>query len=184
MSELLEEKYQKEVAPKLKKELGLTNLLATPRIEKIVVNVGIGDLSKEKGLREQAIKDLAAITGQKPSIRPAKISVAGFNLREGMPVGLKVTLRGKKMYSFLQKLFNIVLPRLRDFRGVSEKSFDKEGNYTLGIEEYSVFPEIDLGKTGKPKGLEVTIVTSTKNKSESKKLLVYLGMPFAKPVEN
>jgi large subunit ribosomal protein L5 len=123
---------------------------------------------------------LALITGQKPTIRPAKISVAGFNIREGMPVGLSVTLRGERMYDFLEKLFSIVLPRLRDFRGLPVKSFDKSGNYTIGIAEHTVFPEIDVTKTAGPRGMEITIVTNTDNVEESKKLLELMGMPFAK----
>ena len=176
----LKGKYETEISKKLAKELDIKNKMAIPKVDKVVVNTGIGDLSKNKEGRESIMADLATITGQKPSIRSAKISVAGFNLREGMPVGLSVTLRGKRMYDFLERLFAIVLPRLRDFRGLSLKSFDKGGNYTIGITEHTVFPEINVGKTAGIRGLEITIVTNTDNVEESKKLLELMGMPFAK----
>jgi len=179
----LKEKYEKEVIPALMKEFEIKNKLAAPRVEKVVVNSGTGELSKNKEAREQVAKDLATITGQLPSIRPARISVAGFGIRAGMPVGMKVTLRGNKMYDFLQKLFSIVLPRLRDFRGVSLKSFDKHGNYSLGISDLTVFPEIDPSKSSGSKGLEITIVTSVDGKSKAKRLLELLGMPFEKKQE-
>jgi large subunit ribosomal protein L5 len=175
----LKQKYETEIVPKLAKEFNIGNKMAVPRVEKVVVNMGIGQISKDKGKIEQAAKELAQITGQKPSVRPAKISVAGFSLRRGAPVGLKITLRREKMYAFLQRLFSIVLPRLRDFRGVSLKSFDKEGNYSLGITEHTVFPEIDLGETT-AKGLEITIVTNTNDRKKAEKLLASLGMPFEK----
>lgn len=179
MAKTLQQKYEQELASELVKEFGIKNKMATPKVEKVIVNMGIGEEGKDKGQRREAIQDLAAITGQKPSVRQAKVSVAGFGIRKGMPVGLKVTLRGKRMYDFLERLFNIVLPRLRDFRGVSLDSFDNAGNYTLGIEEHSVFPEIDISKT-KPKGLEVTIVTNTKDVKKAESLLRALGMPFEK----
>jgi len=175
----LKEKYENEVSKKLSKEFGIKNSMAIPKILKVVVNMGVGDTVKDKGVLEKARNDLAALTGQLPTTRAAKVSVASFSVREGMPVGLKVTLRGVKMYTFLDKLFSIVLPRLRDFRGVSVKSFDKNGNYTLGIEESTVFPEVDLAKT-KSRGLEVTIVTSTDDIEKAEKLLKYIGMPFKK----
>ena len=153
--------------------------LICPSCKKVIVNMGIGEHMKNKERREQLIGDLAAITGQKPSVRDAKVSVASFGLRRGQPVGLKVTLRGRRMYDFLEKLFSVVLPRIRDFRGVSLKSFDKHGNYTLGIAEHVVFPEIDLAK-GQPHGLEITIVTDTDEKDLSLALLTKLGMPFEK----
>jgi large subunit ribosomal protein L5 len=179
MAKSLQLKYQEEFAPGLAKEFGVKNKMAIPRVEKVIVNMGIGEESGDKGKRQGAMQDMAAITGQRPSIRQAKISVAGFGLRKGMPVGLKVTLRGKRMYDFLERLFNIVLPRFRDFRGLSLDSFDQAGNYTLGIEEHSVFPEIDISKT-KPRGLEVTIVTNTKDREKAEGLLKALGMPFEK----
>lgn len=165
--------------PNLKKEFSIKSDLAVPKLEKIVVNMGVGDAIKNKELRDSLAKDMATITAQTPSIRLAKISVAGFNLRKGMPVGLAVTLRRDKMYSFLDRLFSIVLPRLRDFRGLSKKGIDKQGNYSLGIKEHTVFPEIDPTKAT-AHGLEITIVTSTKEKDKAKKLLEYLGIPFEK----
>lgn len=175
----LRKKYQQEIIPLLKKEFGAKNDMAIPKISKIVINTGIGDAAKNKEGFEQMKKDLAAITGQMPSVRAAKVSVASFSLRQGMPVGLKVTLRGNRMYDFLDKLVSIVLPRLRDFRGVSLKSFDKNGNYSLGISGHTVFPEIDLIKSS-ARGLEVTIVTSVNDVEKSRKLLELLGIPFAK----
>lgn len=176
----LKEKNSNEISKILAKEFGIKNNLALPKIVKVVVNTGIGEANKHKELLQQAIADLAIITGQKPSIRKAKISVASFGLRKGMPVGLKVTLRKDRMYVFLEKLFSVVLPRLRDFRGVPKKSFDKYGNYTIGLEEHTVFPEIDLTKAMRTFGLEITIVTSTKDKKKSERLLELLGMPFEK----
>jgi len=170
---------EKEIEPSLVKELGLDNKMSLPKVEKVVINMGIGEASKNKDFIEQAKKDLMAITGQMPQVRPAKMSVASFGIRKGVPVGLRVTLRGKRMYSFLDKLFSIVIPRLRDFRGLSLNSFDKFGNYSLGFSEHTVFPEIDIGKT-QAKGLEVTIVVRNANKDKSKKLLELLGMPFEK----
>lgn len=175
----LKEKYLKEVVPTLHRDLEIKNIQAVPRVVKVVVNMGIGEITKNRDQIEQAKKDLAAITGQLPSVRAAKISVASFSIRRGQPVGLTVTLRGEKMYSFLDKLFAVVLPRLRDFRGLSNNSFDKNGNYTLGIKENNVFPEIDLIKT-QSHGLEITIVTSTKEEAQAYQLLAGLGMPFAK----
>jgi large subunit ribosomal protein L5 len=179
MTKRLIQQYEEVVTKDLAKEFDIKNKMATPRVEKVIVNMGIGEEGSDKGKRQEAIQEMAAITGQKPSVRQAKISVAGFGIRKGMPVGLKVTLRGKRMYDFLQRLFTIVLPRLRDFRGVKLDSFDKAGNYTLGIEEHAVFPEIDISKS-KPKGLEVTIVTNTKDSKKAESLLRALGMPFEK----
>lgn len=175
----LKEKYEKEVQDKLASEFSIKNKMALPKITKVVVNTGIGDVIKNKEALKQAKEDLAKITGQAPSVREAKHAVASFSLRAGMPVGLKVTLRGRRMYDFLDRLFSVVLPRLRDFRGLSLKSFDQGGNYTLGIEEHTVFPEIDLTKSG-TRGLEVTIVTNTKDKKKAKRLLELMGMPFEK----
>jgi large subunit ribosomal protein L5 len=176
----LREKYEKEVAPALAKEFGIKNKMAIPKLSKIVVNMGVGDMIKDKGLKDTMAKELATITGQTPSVRTAKVSVAAFGLRAGMPVGLSVTLRGSKMYDFLQKLITITLPRLRDFRGVPKKSFDKAGNYTLGIYEHTVFPEIDLGKGLTPRGLEISIVTNSASREMAEKLLELMGMPFSK----
>ena len=176
----LRKKYDDEIASKLAKEFSIKNKMSVPRITKVVVNSGLGEMSKNKDLIKTSTSEMAIITGQMPSIRKAKISVASFSIREGQPVGLKVTLRKDKMYDFLDRLFTIVLPRLRDFRGLSKDSFDKNGNYSLGIEEHTVFPEIDLSKTSKSFGVEVTIVTSTNEKDEALRLLELLGLPFEK----
>ncbi len=176
----LKKKYNQEVVPTLKRELDIKNSLAIPRITKIVLNMGIQDAAKNKELFERLISDISLISGQKPTVRPARVSVAGFNIRAGNPVGLKVTLRRDKMYAFLDRLISITLPRLRDFRGLSLKGFDKQGNYTLGIREYSVFPEVDLGSLEKPRGLEISIVTNTRDSQEAKRLFELLGMPFEK----
>lgn len=175
----LQEKYISETLPILVKEFAIKNTLQAPRIEKVVLNTGIGDAQKNKEVFERAKQDFAAISGQYPSIRKAKVSVASFSLRKGSPVGLKVTLRGKKMYDFLDRLFSIVLPRIRDFRGVKVGSFDKYGNYTLGISEHSVFPEIDISKSAS-RGLEITIVIRSGTPERSFRLLELLGMPFEK----
>ena len=175
----LQEKYNKEIVSQLTSEFDIENKLAAPRVTKVVVNSGVGEASKSKDLLARTKEDLAKITGQAPSVRQARRAVASFSIRKGMPVGLKVTLRGKRMYDFLDRLFSVVLPRLRDFRGVPLKGFDKGGNYSLGITEHTVFPEIDLAKSG-ARGLEVTIVTSTNNKKKAKRLLELLGMPFEK----
>lgn len=177
---MLLQKFQEEVSPKLSQEFGLTNRMSVPKVTKVVVNMGIGDLRDEKQGQEQIITDLGKIVGQKPSPRKAKKSIAGFGIREGQVVGAAATLRGVRMYNFLEKLFNIVLPRLRDFRGVSRSSFDQAGNYTLGLTEHTVFPEIDLGKVNKTRGLEVVIVTNTKDKNQAERLLEEMGMPFEK----
>ena len=171
--------YQEKIAPSLKEEYGLKSLMATPKIKKVVVNMGIGAMKESKEEQEKAIIELGKITGQKPSVRRAKLSVAGFSMRRGQPVGLTVTLRGKRMYEFLEKLFTIVLPRVRDFRGVPRKSFDASGNYTLGVPEHTIFPEVDLAKVTKLYGFEITIVTNS-NKEQSMKLLEQMGMPFVK----
>lgn len=176
----LKDRYQKEVLPKIREEFTIKNVTAVPEISKVVVNVGAGEIAKEKEFKEALSRDLAQITGQIPSVRLAKVSVAAFGIRVGMPVGLSVTLRGERMYSFLDKLFSIVLPRLRDFRGVSLTSFDKNGNYTIGFSEHTIFPEIDMAKSAKPKGLEVTMVITASNPERSKRLLELMGMPFEK----
>lgn len=176
----LQEKYEKEVKGTLAKEFGIKNILAVPSLTKVVINMGVGAAAKNQPQMDALKRDIAAITGQTPAIRNAKVSIASFNLRIGMPVGLSVTLRGTRMYSFLDRLFSIALPRLRDFRGVSVKSFDKMGNYTLGFEEHTVFPEIDPAKAANPHGLEITIVTTAGNPERSKRLLELLGCPFVK----
>ncbi|MFI5241056.1 MAG: 50S ribosomal protein L5 [Microgenomates group bacterium] len=176
----LKEKYQKEIKAELAKELGIKNPLAVPKLVKVVVNMGVGSFIKNQSGMEALRKDLAMITGQNPSVRSAKTSIASFAIRTGMPVGLSSTLRGDRMYSFLDRLFSIVLPRLRDFRGIPTKSFDQSGNYTLGVLEHTVFPEIDLSKSAPAHGMEITIVTTAKDKEASKKLLELLGCPFIK----
>ena len=175
-----QEKYEKEAMKALAQEFGIKNKMAIPRIEKIVVNVGVGEIAKNKDTMESAKGDIAQITGQRPSVRAAKISVATFNIRRGMPVGLTTTLRGEKMYAFLDRLISIVLPRFRDFRGVSAKSFDKSGNYTLGIYEHTVFPDLDLTKTHAIKGFEITIVANAGSPKRAKRMLELMGMPFEK----
>lgn len=176
----LQEKYEKEIKDALSKEHKIKNSLALPKVTKVVVNVGIGALAKNKAQIDALRRDFAQITGQSLSVRNARVSIASFSLREGQPVGLSATLRGAKMYAFLDRLFSTTLPRLRDFRGVSAKSFDNQGNYTLGFDDHTVFPEIDTTKSAQPHGFEVTIVTSTKNKDVAKKLLELLGCPFEK----
>ena len=175
----LKEKYQEKIGPKLAKELGLANVLAAPKIKKIVINIGLSEGMEDKKVFEAASNDLAVITGQKPKVTKARQSIAGFKLREGQPIGLMVTLRGQRMYDFFEKLVTIVLPRLRDFRGVSLKSFDGQGNYSLGIPEQIVFPEVDYAKVDKVRGLEITIVTNAQTDEKAKRLLELLGMPFA-----
>ena len=179
----LKNMYQQEVRGILLKEFAIKNNMAAPLIEKIVINTGIGAALKNKELIEVFSKDLAEITGQKPAIRKAKISVASFGIRRGMPVGLKVTLRGNRMYDFLDNLISITLPRLRDFRGIPLKSFDKSGNYTFALDEQTVFPVLDITKSVKPFGMEITIVTSVKNEKISKRLLELMGMPFEKKID-
>jgi large subunit ribosomal protein L5 len=171
--------YQKEIVAKLLKELGLKNQLAAPRVEKVVVNIGLGEAVADKKVIKTATEVLAAITGQKPKVTKARVSVSSFKLRKGEPIGLMVTLRKERMYDFLEKLFKIVLPRLRDFQGVSPTGFDGRGNYTLGLSEQIIFSEVDYDKIDKIRGLEITIVTSTDSDQEAKLLLKLLGMPFA-----
>jgi large subunit ribosomal protein L5 len=179
----LKEKYQKTISPRLAKEMGLKNILAVPQLEKIVVNIGLKEAMDDKKVIEAASNDLAVITGQRPKITKARRSIAGFKLRAGQPIGLAVTLRGQRMYDFLEKLIKVVLPRLRDFQGVSLAGFDGRGNYSLGIPEQIVFPEIDHAKVDKVRGLEITLVTRAKTNDEAKKLLALLGLPFEKEEE-
>jgi len=175
---MLQEKYKKEIVPVLKKELGIKNILALPRVEKIIVNMGVAEAKDDKGILNQYIEELAQITGQRPVPCQAKKSISGFKLRKGEVIGLKITLRGKRMYFFLERLLNLALPRLRDFRGLSRTQFDQSGNYTIGLSEQTVFPEIDIDKVKKIKGFQVTIVTSAKNQKEAELLLKLLGVPF------
>ena len=177
MARLLD-RYQKEIVPQLKKRLGRENLLSLPRLQKVVVNMGVGKALQDKNRMEQAAEQLSLITGQKAQIRKAKKAVSGFRLREGNEVGCRVTLRGRRMYEFLDRLISVALPRIRDFRGVNPKSFDGHGNYSLGLSEQSVFPEIDPDKVTFVQGMDVTFVTSTNNDDEARELLRGFGMPF------
>ncbi|MBA2597095.1 MAG: 50S ribosomal protein L5 [Chloroflexia bacterium] len=176
----LKEKYRAEVVPELMKEFGYSNVMQAPELEKIVLNVGLGEAISNAKALESALADLTAITGQRPVVTRAKKSIAAFKLREGMPVGATVTLRGPRMYEFLDRLVAITLPRIRDFRGVSPNSFDGRGNYTLGLQEQIAFPEIDYDKIDRTRGLEVSLVTSAKTDEEGRRLLSLLGMPFAR----
>ncbi len=175
----LKTKYQEEVAPALQKQFNYKNVMMVPRLEKIVVNVGLGEAVQNAKALDAAVADIAAITGQRPIITRAKKSIASFKIRTGMPIGCKVTLRGERMWDFLEKLIYVALPRVRDFRGVSSKSFDGRGNYALGLKEQLLFPEIDYDKIDKIRGMDVIIVTTAKTDEEAKALLKGLGMPFA-----
>jgi large subunit ribosomal protein L5 len=175
------EHYQKNVVPKLLKEFGYKNVNQVPKILKVTLNMGLGEAIQNNKILESATSELTAISGQKAVITKARRSIAAFKLREGMPIGVTVTLRRNRMHFFLDKLLNIVLPRVRDFRGVSPKAFDGRGNYTLGLKEQIIFPEIDYDKIDKIKGLNITIVTSAKTDDEARFLLAELGMPFRKP---
>jgi large subunit ribosomal protein L5 len=178
MKSHLEEKYFSELAPQLKARLGYDNIMELPRLRKIVLSIGLGEATQEPKALEAAEKDLTTISGQHPVTTRAKRSISAFKLRTGMPIGMMVTLRGKRMYDFFDKLVNVVLPRFRDFRGVSRDSFDGRGNYSLGMKEQIVFPEIDYDKVEKIRGLEVTIVTTATNDDEARTLLELMGMPF------
>jgi large subunit ribosomal protein L5 len=172
------EKYQKEIKPALQKELGLDNPMAVPRLEKIVLNMGLGEATQNVKLMDPLVADLTLIAGQKPVTTRAKKSIAAFKVREGMPIGAMVTLRGDKMYEFLDRLISVALPRVRDFRGVSTKSFDGRGNYTLGLRDQLIFPEVDYARVEKLKGMNVTIVTTAKDDNQARALLRQFGMPF------
>ncbi len=176
----MRQRYQDEIVPELLKEFDYGNAMQVPKIEKVVVNIGIGEAIQNGKAIDAAMGDLRLITGQNPIIIKARKSVAAFRLREGMPIGLKVTLRGPRMWFFLDKLLSVALPRIRDFRGVPEKAFDGHGNYTLGLKEQLIFPEIDYDKIDKTRGMEITIVTTAKNDDEARSLLARLGMPFRK----
>lgn len=177
MAKLLEQ-YKQEITPRLMERFAYKNVMQVPKIEKIIVNIGVGEAIQNPKALDGAVNDLMVITGQKPIITRAKKSIAGFKLREGMPIGCKVTLRGERMYDFLTRLVNIVLPRVRDFRGVSPQAFDGRGNFSLGIKEQTIFPEIEYDKIDKIRGLEVVIVTTAKTDEEARELLKSMGMPF------
>lgn len=180
MPHLMKERYQKEVVPAIMKRLHLDNVMQVPRVEKVVVNIGVGEALDNAKALDAAVADLVKITGQKPIITKARKSIANFKLREGRAIGVKVTLRGDRMWSFFDRLVNVALPRVRDFRGISANSFDGRGNYTLGLKEQLVFPEIEYDKIDKLRGLEVTIVTTARTDEEGRQLLDMLGMPFRK----
>lgn len=176
----LKEKFVKEVTPALMSKFNYKSVMQVPRLNKIVINMGVGDAVANAKSLDNAVEELATITGQKPVVTRAKKSIAGFRLREGMPIGAKVTLRGERMYEFLDKLVSVSLPRVRDFRGVSKKAFDGRGNYTLGIKEQLIFPEIDYDKVSKVRGMDIVIVTTANTDEESRELLTQFGMPFQK----
>jgi large subunit ribosomal protein L5 len=180
MDSLMKDRYQNEVAPALMKSLKMSNIMEVPRVKKVVVNIGVGEALDNAKALDAAVGDMAQITGQKPVVTKARQSIAAFKLREGRSIGVKVTLRGERMWSFLDRLMNIALPRVRDFRGVSPDAFDGRGNYTLGLREQLVFPEIEYDKIDKLRGLEITIVTSARTDDEGRQLLQMLGMPFKK----
>lgn len=176
----LKEKYLQEVVPALMAQFGYKNPMQVPRLEKVVINVGVGEGAHQPKLIDSTVEEIAAITGQRPIVTRARKSVASFRIRKGMPVGVKVTLRGNRMYYFLDKLFHLALPRVRDFRGVSPRGFDGRGNYTLGLREQLVFPEVDYDKVEKIRGMEISIITTAKTDEEAYALLKELGMPFAR----
>lgn len=174
----LKEKYKSEIAPALQKEFDIKNKMAIPKIEKIVVNMGLGEASANSKILDVATEELKVVTGQKPVVTKAKKSIAAFKLRQGMAIGTMVTLRGDRMYEFLDRLISVALPRVRDFRGISGKAFDGRGNYTLGIREQLIFPEIDFNKVDKSRGMNISIVTTAVNDEQARSLLKAMGMPF------
>lgn len=176
----LQERYKAEILPSLMEKFNYTSVMQVPKIEKIVINMGVGEAVTNSKVLDTAVEELTAIAGQKPVITRAKKSIAGFKLREGMPIGSKVTLRGERMYDFLDKLISVSLPRVRDFRGVSKKSFDGRGNYTLGVKEQLIFPEIDYDKVNKVRGMDIVIVTTANTDEEARELLTQVGIPFQK----
>jgi large subunit ribosomal protein L5 len=180
MAARLKRHYLETVVPALTKEFGFTNIMAVPKIEKISLNIGLGEATQNSKLVDGAVNELGQIAGQKPVITKARKSIAAFKLREGMPIGCAVTLRGDRMYEFLDRLVNVSLPRVRDFRGVPSKSFDGRGNYTLGMKDQLIFPEIDFNKVDKAKGMNICITTTAKNDAEGLALLTQMGMPFVK----
>lgn len=176
----LKEKYINEITPALVSKFNYKSVMQVPKIEKIVVNMGVGEAVQNAKVLDTAVEELTLLTGQKPMVTRAKNSIAGFRLREGMPIGAKVTLRGERMYEFLDKLVSVSLPRVRDFRGVSKKAFDGRGNYTLGVKEQLIFPEIDYDKVSKVRGMDIVIVTTANTDEEARELLTQIGMPFQK----
>ena len=174
----LRQRYEKEVIPALKKEFGYSNVMAIPKVEKIVVNMGLGEATQNAKIVDTGADEVGKITGQKPVITRAKKSIAQFKVRKGMPIGTMVTLRGERMWDFLDRLISVALPRVRDFRGVSQRGFDGRGNYTLGLKDQLLFPEIDYMKVDKARGMNISVVTTAKTDEESRKLLQLLGMPF------
>ncbi|MNZ97420.1 50S ribosomal protein L5 [compost metagenome] len=180
MAARLKERFLNEVTPALIQKFNYSTVMQVPKIEKVVINMGVGEAVSNSKVLDSAVNDLQLISGQKPVITRAKKSIAGFKLRENMPIGVKVTLRGERMYHFLDKLFNVTLPRVRDFHGVSTKAFDGRGNYTLGLKEQLIFPEIEYDQIDKVRGMDIVIVTTAKTDEESRELLTGLGMPFAK----
>ena len=174
----LKERYSKDVVPALQKEFGYTNVMAVPKIQKVVVNMGLGEATSNAKIVDTGADEIARITGQKPVTRRAKKSIAAFKVRKGMPIGTMVTLRGERMWDFLDRLISVALPRVRDFRGVSAKGFDGRGNYTLGLKDQLLFPEIDYMKVDKARGMNVSVVTTAKTDQEARKLLQFIGMPF------
>lgn len=176
----LKEQYISEIAPALMKKFGYKNVMQIPKLDKVVINVGCGEAKENSKVIDAVINDLAAITGQKPIVCKAKKSVANFKLREGMPIGVKVTLRSDKMYEFVDRLFNVAFPRVRDFKGISANSFDGRGNYSTGIKEQLIFPEIEFDKVDKVRGMDINFITTAKTDEEAKELLTLLGAPFAK----
>jgi large subunit ribosomal protein L5 len=180
MAARLKEHYINEVTPALMKKFGYKSTMQLPKVEKVVINMGVGEAVQNSKALDGAVEDLTLISGQKPVVTRAKKSIAGFKLREGMPIGAKVTLRGERMYHFLDKLINVALPRVRDFRGVSPKSFDGRGNYTLGLKEQLIFPEISYDKVDKVRGMDVVIVTTADTDEEAREMLALMGMPFRK----
>lgn len=180
MAARMKERFLNEITPALMQKFNYSTVMQVPKIEKVVINMGVGDAVSNSKVLDSAVADMQLIAGQKPVITRAKKSIAGFKLRENMPIGVKVTLRGERMYYFLDKLFNITLPRVRDFHGVSTKAFDGRGNYTLGLKEQLIFPEIEYDQVDKVRGMDIVIVTTAKTDEESRELLAQLGMPFAK----
>lgn len=182
MTNRLKTKYLEEIKPKLKEELKVKNDLALPRLKKVVINMGIGEAKDNQGVLDKATINLTAISGQKPMVTKAKKSIAAFKLVAGAPIGLMVTLRGEKMYVFLDKLISVVLPKVRDFRGISDQSFDSQGNFNLGLREQMIFPEVDYKNIDKTRGMQITVATTAKTKEEGKMLLELMGVPFKKVV--
>ncbi|MBM7569392.1 50S ribosomal protein L5 [Paenibacillus sacheonensis] len=180
MAARMKDRFLNEITPALMQKFNYTTVMQVPKIEKVVINMGVGEAVSNSKVLDTAVEDMRLISGQKPVVTRSKKSIAGFKLRENMPIGVKVTLRGERMYYFLDKLFNVTLPRVRDFRGVSNKAFDGRGNYTLGLKEQLIFPEIEYDKVDKVRGMDVVIVTTAKSDEEARELLTQLGMPFTK----